>query len=143
MKDCTEKLLQKCSLGAQMGVNGISAAQRYATDPKLLALLSEYKDKHRAAEEEIDLLLAARGRKSRRVSGAVKKLARAVTDMRLSSRADNARVAQMMIGSCDAALERLAGILSKYAEADESAKECVKKLVLTEQEYRLKLKNVN
>ena len=76
-------------------------------------------------------------------SRCMEKLARAVTDMRLSSRADNARVAQMMIGSCDAALERLAGLLSKYSQADESAKECVKKLVLTEQEYRLKLKNVN
>ena len=55
MKDDTEKLLQKCTLGAQMGVNGINAAQRYATDPKLLALLSEFKDRHRAVEEEIQL----------------------------------------------------------------------------------------
>lgn len=141
MKDDTEKLLQKCTLGAQMGVNGINAAQRYATDPKLLALLSEFKDRHRAVEEEIQLLLAARGKKSRRVNTVVKKMARAVTGMRIASCPDNGRIAQMMIGSCDAALERLAGLLSRYPSADDSAKECVKKLVLTEQEYRIQLQS--
>ena len=132
MKDNTEKLLQKCGLGAQMGVNGINAAQRYATDPELLNLLSEFKDKHRKVEEEADLLLAARGKKGKRVNKAVKKMARAVTSV---------RIAEMMIRSCDSALERLAGLLSKYAQAEEPAKECVKKLVLIEQEYRIRLKN--
>lgn len=36
MKDKTTKMLQKCSLGAKMGVSGINAAQRYVGDPKLL-----------------------------------------------------------------------------------------------------------
>ena len=71
----------------------------------------------------------------------VKKMARAVTGMRIASRPDNGRIAQMMIGSCDAALERLAGLLSRYPSADDSAKECVKKLVLTEQEYRMQLQS--
>ena len=141
MKDDTEKLLQKCTLGAQMGVNGINAAQRYATDPKLLALLSEFKDKHRKVEEEADLLLAARGKKGKRVNKAVKKMARAVTSVRIAVRPENSRIAEMMIRSCDSALERLAGLLSKYAQAEEPAKECVKKLVLIEQEYRIRLKN--
>ena len=141
MKDDTDKLLQKCTLGAQMGVNGINAAQRYATSPGLLALLSEFKDRHRAVEEEIQLLLAARGKKSRRVNTVVKKMARAVTGMRIASRPDNGRIAQMMIGSCDAALERLAGLLSRYPSADDSAQECGKKLGLTEQEYRMQLQS--
>ena len=141
MKDDTEKLLQKCTLGAQMGVNGINAAQRYATDPGLLALLSEFKDRHRAVEEEIQLLLAARGKKGKRVNKAVKKMARAVTSVRIAVRPENSRIAEMMIRSCDSALERLAGLLSKYAQAEEPAKECVKKLVLIEQEYRIRLKN--
>ncbi len=141
MKDNTEKLLQKCGLGAQMGVNGINAAQRYATDPELLNLLSEFKDKHRKVEEEADLLLAARGKKGKRVNKAVKKMARAVTSVRIAVRPENSRIAEMMIRSCDSALERLAGLLSKYAQAEESAKECVKKLVLIEQEYRIRLKN--
>lgn len=141
MKDNTEKLLQKCGLGAQMGVNGINAAQRYATDPKLLNLLSEFKDKHRKVEEEADLLLAARGKKGKRVNKAVKKMARAVTSVRIAVRPENSRIAEMMIRSCDSALERLAGLLSKYAQAEEPAKECVKKLVLIEQEYRIRLKN--
>ena len=141
MKDDTEKLLQKCTLGAQMGVNGINAAQRYATDPNLLALLSELKDMPRAVAPEIQIFLAARSKKSRRVNTVVKKMARAVTGMRIASRPDNERIAQMMIGSCDAALERLAGLLSRYPSADESAKECVKKLVLTEQEYRMQLQS--
>lgn len=141
MKDNTEKLLQKCGLSAQMGVNGINAAQRYATDPELLNLLSEFKDKHRKVEEEADLLLAARGKKGKRVNKAVKKMARAVTSVRIAVRPENSRIAEMMIRSCDSALERLAGLLSKYAQAEESAKECVKKLVLIEQEYRIRLKN--
>lgn len=141
MKDNTEKLLQKCGLGAQMGVNGINAAQRYATDPELLNLLSEFKDKHRKVEEEADLLLAARGKKGKRVNKAVKKMARAVTSVRIAVRPENSRIAEMMIRSCDSALERLAGLLSKYAQAEEPAKECVKKLVLIEQEYRIRLKN--
>ena len=141
MKDNTEKLLQKCGLGAQMGVNGINAAQRYATDPELLNLLSEFKDKHRKVEEEADLLLAARGKKGKRVNKAVKKMARAVTSVRIAVRPENSRIAEMMIRSCDSALERLAGLLSKYAQAEGPAKECVKKLVLIEQEYRIRLKN--
>ena len=141
MKDNTEKLLQKCGLGAQMGVNGINAAQRYATDPELLNLLSEFKYKHRKVEEEADLLLAARGKKGKRVNKAVKKMARAVTSVRIAVRPENSRIAEMMIRSCDSALERLAGLLSKYAQAEEPAKECVKKLVLIEQEYRIRLKN--
>ena len=141
MRDNTEKLLQKCGLGAQMGVNGINAAQRYATDPELLNLLSEFKDKHRKVEEEADLLLAARGKKGKRVNKAVKKMARAVTSVRIAVRPENSRIAEMMIRSCDSALERLAGLLSKYAQAEEPAKECVKKLVLIEQEYRIRLKN--
>lgn len=141
MKDNTEKLLQKCGLGAQMGVNGINAAQRYATDPELLNLLSEFKDKHRKVEEDVDLLLAARGKKGKRVNKAVKKMARAVTSVRIAVRPENSRIAEMMIRSCDSALERLAGLLSKYAQAEEPAKECVKKLVLIEQEYRIRLKN--
>ena len=141
MKDNTEKLLQKCGLGAQMGVNGINAAQRYATDPELLNLLCECKDKHRKVEEEADLLLAARGKKGKRVNKAVKKMARAVTSVRIAVRPENSRIAEMMIRSCDSALERLAGLLSKYAQAEEPAKECVKKLVLIEQEYRIRLKN--
>ena len=141
MKDNTEKLLQKCGLGAQMGVNGINAAQRYATDPELLNLLSEFKDKHRKVEEEADLLLAARGKKGKRVNKAVKKMARAVTSVRIAVRPENSRIAEMMIRSCDSALERLAGLLSKYAQAEEPAKECVKKLVLIEEEYRIRLKN--
>ncbi len=141
MKDNTEKLLRKCGLGAQMGVNGINAAQRYATDPELLNLLSEFKDKHRKVEEEADLLLAARGKKGKRVNKAVKKMARAVTSVRIAVRPENSRIAEMMIRSCDSALERLAGLLSKYAQAEEPAKECVKKLVLIEQEYRIRLKN--
>lgn len=141
MKDNTEKLLQKCGLGAQMGVNGINAAQRYATDPELLNLISEFKDKHRKVEEEADLLLAARGKKGKRVNKAVKKMARAVTSVRIAVRPENSRIAEMMIRSCDSALERLAGLLSKYAQAEEPAKECVKKLVLIEQEYRIRLKN--
>lgn len=141
MKDNTEKLLQKCGLGAQMGVNGINAAQRYATDPELLNLLSEFKDKHRKVEEEADLLLAARGKKGKRVNKAVKKMACAVTSVRIAVRPENSRIAEMMIRSCDSALERLAGLLSKYAQAEEPAKECVKKLVLIEQEYRIRLKN--
>ena len=141
MKDNTEKLLRKCGLGAQMGVNGINAAQRYATDPELLNLLSEFKDKHRKVEEEADLLLAARGKKGKHVNKAVKKMARAVTSVRIAVRPENSRIAEMMIRSCDSALERLAGLLSKYAQAEEPAKECVKKLVLIEQEYRIRLKN--
>ena len=141
MKDNTDKLLQKCGLGAQMGVNDINAAQRYATDPELLNLLSEFKDKHRKVEEEADLLLAARGKKGKRVNKAVKKMARAVTSVRIAVRPENSRIAEMMIRSCDSALERLAGLLSKYAQAEEPAKECVKKLVLIEQEYRIRLKN--
>ena len=141
MKDNTEKLLRKCGLGAQMGVNSINAAQRYATDPELLNLLSEFKDKHRKVEEEADLLLAARGKKGKRVNKAVKKMARAVTSVRIAVRPENSRIAEMMIRSCDSALERLAGLLSKYAQAEEPAKECVKKLVLIEQEYRIRLKN--
>lgn len=141
MKDNTEKLLQKCGLGAQMGVNGINAAQRYATDPELLDMLSEFKDKHRKVEEEVNVLLAARGKKGKRVNKAVKKMARAVTSVRIAVRPENSRIAEMMIRSCDSALERLAGLLSKYAQAEEPAKECVKKLVLIEQEYRIRLKN--
>ena len=140
MKDSTEKLLKKCNRGAQMGINGINAAQRYATDPKLMALLAEFKDRHRACAEEMDMLLLARNKKPGKVNPLLKKMARAVTAARIASRPDNVRIAQMMIASCDSALERLASLLSKYSSAAEPAKDAVKKLVLTEQEYRLQLR---
>ena len=140
MKDKTTKMLQKCSLGAKMGVSGINAAQRYVGDPKLLFLLSEYKEKHRAIAEEADALLHERGEKSKSPSRATLKIARAVTAARVAVKPGDMHIAQMMIRSGESALEKLAGLLSSCKEADASAKETVKKTVLAEQEFLRKMR---
>ena len=66
MKKDTQRLLQKCGAGARMGVTGIAAVMRYVTDPQLLFLLSEYKEKHLRLAKRADGALLARGEKPKK-----------------------------------------------------------------------------
>lgn len=130
MKKDTQRLLQKCGAGARMGVTGIAAVMRYVTDPQLLFLLSEYKEKHLRLAKRADGALLARGEKPKKPPFMLKKTARAVTAVRIAVRPTNQRAAEMMLKSSESATEKLAETLSRFARAEEEAKECAKELIL-------------
>lgn len=139
MTNQTIKLLKHCDSGAKMGINGINEAAHYVTDPRLLAILSEYKDRHRSLSEETSTYLRSLGERPTRINPVVKAMAKTVTRIRIKIRPDNARIASITARSCDVAIKRVGEYLLKYDNAEKYAKEKARSLVRIEQEFRAEL----
>lgn len=138
--DDSVKLIRNCDLGAKMGIIGINSALHYVTNPKLMDIMEQFKDKHRQFSADMNAMLRKLNGDSIKVNPIMKAMNTMTTKIRISIRPKNEDIAQMMMNSCDKGIRKVADNMIKYKNADQTVKDMAKRLVALEQEYKANLR---
>lgn len=136
----TNKLLQECDAGVQMGIGSIQEVLPYVEEEKLRKLLLACRDKHEKLREEIQKELEANQEERKEPNLMAKGMSWMKTKGKLALEASDATVADLMTDGCNMGIKSLHRYLNQYAQADEKAKDIAKRLINIEEKFTVDIR---
>lgn len=140
MNEDTRKLLEECTSGCKMAVESMGQVKEYIEDSELLQVIDSCKQKHEKLEQDAAALLAELGKPEKEPGAMASTFSLFTTEMKLMMNADNHKIAKLMMDGSNMGVQSLSEYQNKYAEASKEAKDVVKKLVKTEEDFMKELK---
>ncbi|MCR4904681.1 MAG: hypothetical protein K6A33_01265 [Clostridiales bacterium] len=130
----TVRLLQECDAGAKMGVDAIDDVMKDVRDNALRDLLDSSKQEHEALSGSIREHLNRfedEGKDPPMMASAMSWLK---TKAELMMNPGDHTVADLMTDGCNMGVKSLSKYLNQYKAADETSKDCAKKLIAAEEQ---------
>ena len=130
----SEKLIKKCNNGAKVALNTLECILPYLQNQQIHSIVNDMTIRHRGYVEESNNALTSQQIRPNSPSPIVRKMAGAVTKMRLKNGASEQKVAMMIIKGADKGIAQINEELSNRYEASESAKKLAHKLIVLQQD---------
>lgn len=130
----TIKLLRECDAGIKMGVSSIEDMLPYVSSPELKKYLTDSRDKHGKLDRELQKLLDKYHDDGKNPNPMAKGMSWLKTNIKLVINESDSTVAELITDGCDMGVKSLSRYLNEYAAADEVSKDICKKLIATEEE---------
>lgn len=132
MEDDTIKLLRECNAGIKMGVSSIDEILDETTDPKLMQMLEDVKEKHKRLGSETHRLLNDYDDAGKDPSPIAKGMSWIKTNVMMAVDAGDNTIADLITDGCNMGVKSLSRYLNKYKAADAQSKKIAKELIACE-----------
>ena len=140
MENQTIALLRECDAGCKMAAESMNQVQKSVDDPRLGALIADYRGKHEKLRERISSLLKAAGGGEKEPPMMASAFSWASTEMKLLFHEDRKQIAKIMMDGCNMGIQSVSGYINQYSGASPDSLTAARDLVRTEEEFMKELK---
>lgn len=137
----TNRLLQECDAGVQMGITSIQEVLPYVKEEKFRQLLLSCRDKHEKLQEEIQRELEANREEGKEPNLMAKGMSWMKMKGKLAMDESDATIADLMTDGCNMGIKSLHRYLNQYAKADEKTKDIAKRLINIEEKLTVDIRS--
>ena len=136
----TVRLLRECDAGIRMGIASIDDVLDRVKGEGLYKKLSDCRETHEALQGELQQLLSKYQDSGKKPNPIAKGMSHMKTGMKLSMEESDATIADLMTDGCNMGVKSLNRYLNQYEAADEVSKDIAKRLINTEQQLTLDIR---
>ncbi|MDD6733249.1 MAG: hypothetical protein PUE21_01740 [Lachnospiraceae bacterium] len=126
-------LLKECDAGCRMGVDSMMQARSYAENPRLLAVIEKYLERHKDFGDKCHRLLNAEREETQEPPKMASAFAKISMDMKMLMEKDSAKISEILVDGCNMGVKSLTEKMHKYANADEKCINLATELIEMEQ----------
>ena len=136
----TIRLLRECDAGIRMGIASIDDVLDRVKGEELYKKLSDCREAHERLQSELQQLLSQYQDSGKKPNPIAKSMSHMKTGMKLSMEETDATIADLMTDGCNMGVKSLNRYLNQYEAADEVSKDIAKRLINTEQQLTLEIR---
>lgn len=136
----TVRLLRECDAGVKMGIAAIDDVLESVSNEKFRARLAELKDEHQQINADIQKLLGKYHDDGKNPNPIAKGMSQMKTIFRVAADKSDGTIADLMTDGCNMGVKSLSKYLNQYKAADETSKEMTKKLIKSESDFAVDIR---
>ena len=136
----TIKLLRECDAGIKMGISSIDDVLDRVKDKAYYKDLQNCKKEHEQLQGEIQGLLGKYRDEGKDPNPIAKGMSWVKTNVKLGMEESDAVIAALMTDGCNMGVKSLSRYLNQYKAADESSKNLAKKLIRSESQLAVDIR---
>lgn len=130
----TVRLLRECDSGIKMGLSSISDVQDYVASESMSNILDNCKKEHEQLKNDIQSLLDEYHDDGKDPAAVTKGMSWVKTNVKLAISDSDETIADLMTDGCNMGVKSLSRYLNQYAAADERSKDITKRLIKSEEQ---------
>ena len=136
----TIKLLRECDAGVKMGVSSIEDVLPCVSSNKLEERLTKCKNEHDELDTQIQELLDKYQDDGKEPAALAKGMSWMKTNVKMAINGSDATIADLITDGCNMGVKSLNKYLNKYKAADEVSKDITKKLINSEEQLAVDIR---
>ncbi len=136
----TIRLLRECDAGIKMGISSIDDVLEYVYSDRMKKRLTDCKDEHQALDRELQELLNRYQDDGKEPDLLAKGMSHMKTGIKLMMHESDQTIADLMTDGCNMGVKSLSRYLNQYKAADETSKDITKRLIRSESELAVDLR---
>lgn len=130
----TVRLLRECDSGIKMGLSSISDVRDYVASESMSKILDNCKKEHEQLKSDIQTLLSEYHDDGKEPAAVTKGMSWVKTNVKLAINDSDETIADLMTDGCNMGVKSLSRYLNQYAAADERSKDITKRLIKSEEQ---------
>jgi len=136
----TVKLLRECDAGIKMGISSIDDVLDRVQNDAFQQRLKDCKEESKRLQSELEGLLDRYHDDGKEPNPIAKGMSWMKTNMKLGMEESDAVIADLMTDGCNMGVKSLSRYLNQYKAADESSKNLAKKLIRSESQLAVDIR---
>ena len=136
----TVKLLRECDAGIKMGISSIDDVLDRVENETFQQRLKDCKEESKRLQSELEGLLSRYHDDGKEPNPIAKGMSWMKTTMKLGMEESDAVIADLMTDGCNMGVKSLSRYLNQYKAADESSKNLAKKLIRSESQLAVDIR---
>ena len=136
----TIKLLRECDAGIKMGISSIDDVLDRVENETFQQRLKDCKEESKRLQSELEGLLSRYHDDGKEPNPIAKGMSWMKTTMKLGMEESDAVIADLMTDGCNMGVKSLSRYLNQYKAADESSKNLAKKLIRSESQLAVDIR---
>ena len=136
----TIKLLRECDAGIKMGISSIDDVLDRVRNDDFQQRLKDCKQESQRLQSELEVLLDRYKDDGKEPNPIAKGMSWMKTNMKLGMEESDAVIADLMTDGCNMGVKSLSRYLNQYKAADESSKNLAKKLIRSEEQLAVDIR---
>lgn len=136
----TIELLKELDSGCHMAMNSIHQLQNFELRKELSDTLEKYRKKHHQLQEEVAAMLAEQGEDGKMPGTMASAMSWTTTEFKMMMHDTNTQTAKLMMDGCNMGIQTIGEKMTKYAAADQKAKDLAHKLIKIEEDFAHEVK---
>ena len=136
----TVKLLRECDAGIKMGISSIDDVLDRVQNDAFQQRLKDCKEESKRLQSELEGLLDRYKDDGKEPNPIAKGMSWMKTNMKLGMEESDAVIADLMTDGCNMGVKSLSRYLNQYKAADESSKNLAKKLIRSEEQLAVDIR---
>lgn len=140
MTEQTVELLDECSSGCKMAINSMKQILDFIKDEKLEKIIRSYTEKHQKLERETGEQLNEYGRDEEKPGLVASAMSWISTEAKLMINGNAAQIAKIIMDGCNMGIQSIGKRINECISASEESISLAKRLVRTEEDLMLEMK---
>lgn len=136
----TIRLLRECDAGIKMGIVSIDDVLEYVYSDRMKKRLTDCKEEHQNLDRELQKLLNQYQDDGKEPDLLAKGMSHMKTGIKLMMHESDQTIADLMTDGCNMGVKSLSRYLNQYKAADETSKDITKRLIRSESELAVDLR---